>query len=326
MDFLKKFYIFMLDNFVWILVILLLVIGSIFIPNFLTFSNYRNIMYHAADLAMMILGMSFCLIAGQNDLSIESTFAFAPAIGILLMKWIPGLSPFLGILGTLVVGAIVGFVNGLIVVKLKMNSFLVTLAMLIILRGLTLFIIPQGIYDIPSQYLFLGEGMVGSIPIVIFVYIGIFILAQVIMDRTFLGKNIIATGSNPIAAFISGINIEKIYFYVFIISGIAAAIGGIMRVGRLGAILNEMGDGDILLVFAGTVLGGVSLKGGIGKVINALGGALVLMIISTVLNLSGVNPFLIKASQGILLLVAMIIGNFREYAYEKTVQKLLSIK
>jgi ribose/xylose/arabinose/galactoside ABC-type transport system permease subunit len=326
MKFLRKFYILILDNFIWLLVILLLLIGAFTIPKFFSLTNFINMAYHSSALAMMILGMSFCAISGHSDLSIESTFAFAPAIGILLMdQWIPGFPPSLALIITVIVGGLVGLVNGLIVVKLKINSFLVTLAMLIILRGLVLYLLPQGIYNIPKTYLFLGEAKIfDRIPVAIFIFLGIFILAHLIINNTFFGKNIVATGSNPFAAYISGININRIYIYVFIISGMAAAFGGILLVGRLGSILNEMGDGDILMVFAGTVLGGISLQGGVGKIINALGGALLLIIISTILNLSGVSPFLIKTIQGLLLLGAMILGNVREYLYKITVQKIIN--
>lgn len=317
----KKFYLLVLDNFIWLLVIILLIIGSAGIPKFFSPQNFINILYHSSAMGMMILGMSFCLLAGQMDLSIESTFAFAPAIGILLMdKWLPGISPIVAIIATLIVGGLVGLVNGLIVVKLKINSFLETLAMLIILRGLVLFLLPQGIFDIPNSFLAMGEyssNLAGlKIPIAIFIFIGIFIIAHFIMNNSFFGKNVIATGSNPFGAFISGINIGRIYIYVFIISGIAAAFGGILLVGRIGSILNQMGDGDILLVFAGTVLGGISLQGGRGKVINALGGALLLVIVSTLLNLSGVSPFLITTIQGLILLGAIILGNARELLYK----------
>lgn len=326
MKFIRRFYISVLDNFIWLLVVLLLLIGSLAIPKFFSLTNFINMLYHSASLAMMVLGMSFCALAGHSDLSIESTFAFAPAIGILLMdQWIPGFPPFLALIVTLIVGGLVGLTNGLIVVKLKINSFLVTLAMLIILRGLVLYLLPQGIYNISKTYLFLGEAkLFNKVPVAIFVFLIIFIVAHIIISNTFFGKNIVATGSNPFAAYISGIDINKIYIYVFVISGIAAAFGGILLVGRLGSILNEMGDGDILMVFAGTVLGGISLQGGEGKIINALGGALLLTIISTILNLSGVSPFLIKTIQGLLLLGAMILGNVKDYLYKITVQKIIN--
>lgn len=303
------------DNFIWVLVFVFLVVASITLPRFFSSTNFINMLYHSAAISMMILGMSFCLLANKMDLSIESTFAIAPAIGVLVVtKWVPGVPPSMSVLIALAVGAGIGLINGLLVVKLKINSFLATLAMLIILRGLLVYILPQGIWDVPALINFLGSANMAfgeiNIPIAIPIYVLLFIFAGFVVGNTSFGKNLIAVGSNPVAAFIAGINIERIYILVFVISGVCAAFGGILLGGRIGSMLNGMGEGDILLVFAGTVLGGISLDGGKGKITNALGGALLLTIISTILNFSGVSPFIIKAIQGLILLAAMIMSNF----------------
>lgn len=303
------------DNFIWVLVAVFLIGASLTLPRFFSSVNFINMLYHSAAISMMILGMSFCLLANKMDLSIESTFAFAPAVGVLVVtQWAPGIPPSLSVLVALLVGAFIGLINGILVVKLKINSFLATLAMLIILRGLLVYILPQGIWDVPELINFLGSAKMEmgavKIPIAIPIYVLLFIFAGFVVGNTSFGKNLIAVGSNPVAAFIAGINIERIYILVFVISGVCAAFGGILLGGRIGSMLNGMGEGDILLVFAGTVLGGISLDGGKGKVTNALGGALLLTIISTILNFSGVSPFIIKAIQGFILLAAMIMSNF----------------
>ncbi len=324
--FTNKIFFSILDNYIWVLVFLIVILGIILIPRFFTIQNFINMFYHASAMAMLILGMSFCLLSGEMDLSLESTFAFAPTIGVLAMvRWLPGLNPIIALFLTLIVGGFVGLTNGFLAVKLKINSFLATLAMLIVLRGLVLFLLPQGIFTLPAQYTFLGEFrfFIGNyrIPLPILIFIGIFILAHLVVSNTFFGKNLMATGSNPTGAFISGINTTKTKMYVFIISGVCGAFGGILMVGRIGSILNAMGEGDILLVFAGTVLGGISLYGGSGKIINAMGGAILLVVISTILNLSGVSPFLIRTIQGLILLVAIIIGNTREMLYKIALRK-----
>lgn len=306
---------FLADNFIWVLVVVFLVAASLWLPRFFTSVNFTNMLYHTAAISMMILGMSFCLLANRMDLSIESTFAIAPTIGVLFVTvWVPGLPPSLSVLIALMAGALIGLINGFLVVKLKINSFLATLAMLIILRGVLVYILPQGLWEIPELISFLGATkmeLIGiKIPVAIPIYILLFIFAGLIVANTSFGKNLVAVGSNPVAAYIAGINIDRIYILVFMISGVCAAFGGILLSGRIGSILNGMGEGDILLVFAGTVLGGISLDGGKGKITNALGGALLLTIISTILNFSSVSPFIIKAIQGLILLAAMIMSNF----------------
>ncbi len=309
------------DNFIWVLVIVFLIGASIALPRFFSSVNFINMLFHSAAISMMILGMSFCLLANKMDLSIESTFAIAPAIGVLVvMKWFPSLPGSLSVLIALGVGALIGLFNGFLVVKLRINSFLATLAMLIILRGLLVYILPQGLWEIPELVSFLGSANVTLIglelPIAIPIYVLLFIFAGFVVGNTAFGKNLVAVGSNPVAAFIAGINIERIYILVFVISGVCAAFGGILLGGRIGSMLNGMGEGDILLVFAGTVLGGISLDGGKGKITNALGGALLLTIISTILNYSNVSPFIIKAIQGMILLAAMIMSNFKDIVWK----------
>lgn len=301
------------ESFIWVLVAVLLIVASLVMPNFFTVTNFLNILYHTSAIGMMILGMSFCLLVGRMDLSLESTFAIAPAIGVLLAtQWAPFLPPWSAVPLAVAVGAGVGLINAILVVKLKINSFLATLAMLIILRGLLVYILPQGIWEIPDLINFLGSAQVyfGNVrfPITIPIYIALFVLAGFIVANTSFGKNLVAVGSNPTASFIAGINVDRIYILVFVIAGMCAAFGGVLLAGRMGSVVNGMGEGDILLVFAGTVLGGISLDGGKGKILNALGGALLLTIISTILNYGGFSPFLIQAFQGLILLAAMIIS------------------
>ena len=311
----------LLDYYIWILVFAFFVAASLVIPRFFTVNNCVNILYHSVSMGMMILGMSFCLLTGQTDLSIESTYAFAPAVAVMTMnKWLLGFNPFLAIALTLATGMLVGLVNGLIVVKLRINAFLVSLAMLIILRGVVLFWVPQGIYNVSDVYKFMGETMLDfnffRLPISIFLLLFIYISANYIMARTNYGMSIIATGSNPAAAFIAGINTNRILISVFVVSGFLAALGGFLNLGRIGSLLNTMGNGDVMFVLAGATLGGISMTGGTGKIINALGGTLLLTIVATLLNLRGVNPFLVQAIQGCILLFAIILGNSRDYFYK----------
>lgn len=312
---------FLLDYYIWILVFLFFVAASLTIPRFFSINNVVNILYHSVSMGLMILGMSFCLLTGQTDLSVESTYAFAPAFAVMLMnKWLPGFNPYLGIAVTLAVGMLVGLTNGLIVVKLRINAFLVSLAMLIILRGIVLYWVPQGIYDVSPVYKFMGETMLDfeyfRLPISIFLLLAIYVIGNHLMSRTNYGMSIIATGSNQAAAYIAGINTNRILISVFVISGFLAALGGFLNIGRIGSVLNTMGNGDVMFVLAGATLGGISMSGGTGKIINALGGTLLLTIVATLLNLSGVNPFLVQAIQGAILLFAIILGNSRDYFYK----------
>ncbi len=306
-----------LDNFIWVLVVFFLIIASVAVTGFFSVDNFINMSFHSASLSMMILGMAFCLLSKQMDMSVESTYVIAPAIGILIVtRWFPGIPDNLSVLFTLGIGGIIGLINGLLVVKLRINSFLATLAMLIVLRGLVEYLLPVGIFEVPTLYGLLGADtfVIGDyeIPYTIFIYFSIFIIANFIVQNTVFGKDVVAVGSNATAAFIAGIRVELTHILVFVVSGICAAFGGVLAVGKMGSVMNQLGNGDILFVFAGTILGGVSLDGGKGKIMNALGGGLLLTIITTILNYSEVSPYLIRAIQGLTLLSAMISNNIIE--------------
>ena len=306
-----------LDNFIWALVAFFLVLASVIIDGFFSVENFINMPYHSASLSMMILGMAFCLLSKQMDLSLESTYVIAPAIGVLLVtRWFPGIPENFAVLFTIFAGAAIGLINGLLVVKLRINSFLATLAMLIVLRGIVEYLLPVGIFKVPSLFGALGADtfLLGGfeIPYTIFVYIAIFYVAGFMVKNTVFGKDIVAVGSNATAAFIAGIRVDRVHILVFVVSGMCAAMGGVLAVGKMGSVMNQLGNGDILFVFAGTVLGGISLDGGKGKIMNALGGGLLLTIITTMLNYSEVSPYLITAIQGLTLLVAMVLNNVIE--------------
>ena len=148
---------FLLDNLIWVLLAAFFLFNAVFTDSFLKPENLVNIFYHSSVLSMLVLGQGIILLTGNIDLSIESTLAFAPAIAMLLaMKWIPGgLNPYLAILVTLGVGALIGLMNGAFVSRVGINSFIHTLSMLIILRGLTLFLVPFALFKLGPVYGFL---------------------------------------------------------------------------------------------------------------------------------------------------------------------------
>ncbi len=318
----KKLVVGMLDNFIWVLLIGLIIIGSVGIDRFFSVDNFMNIFYNSSSYGMMVLGMAFVMLLGQLDLSIESIYAFGPSIAVLcITKWM-GLDPVLGILLTLGVGMLMGWINGLLSVKMGINPFLVTLCTMMIMRGTVLFLIPQGLFDIPSQYTWLGFATIPgtTIPIAVFIFVGIFIFADIMLKRTTFGKNLIATGSNATSAYLAGINISRIKLWAFSIAGLCAAMGGLLMVGRMGSVTNSMGDGAIMQVIAACILGGVNMNGGKGTAIGAMGGILFLIAVQNVLTMSGFSPFLIQVVQGLILLAAIVFDNLREKLYHRLMQ------
>jgi len=300
---------FLLDNLIWVILCGFFLINVFVTPNFLIYDNIINIFYHSAILSMLVLGQGLILLTGNIDLSIESTLAFAPAIAMLLStKWIPGLDPVTTIFMTLAVGALIGLSNGYVVTKGGINSFIHTLSMLIILRGVTLFLVPFAIYQLDKVYIFLGSARtVANIPVAVFLMLAIFLFLNFVLKSTPFGRFLLATGGNPRASFISGVNTDRMVIYAFVLSGLLAAIAGLLAAGRQDAINNTMGKDMVLLSFAGAILGGASLFGGRGTPLGMLGGALLLGTISNSLTLVGINVFLLYACYGVLIFVAVVL-------------------
>lgn len=308
-----KAQLFVLDNLIWVIVIGFFLINAFFTPRFATPTNIVNIFYHSAIMSMLVLGQGLILIMGNLDLSIESTLAFAPGIAMLVAtQWIAGgLHPVMAIILTLAIGALVGFFNGFCISKVKVNPFLQTLSMMIILRGLILYLVPFSIFPLHKTYIYAGQARIGEIPVSIPIVLVIFLISHCLLQYTPFGRRFMATGSNPRASFICGVDTTKMVIYAFMISGFLAAVAGLLAAGRQGSVSNTMGDGMVLLAFAGAILGGASLEGGKGTPIGMLGGAVLLGMFSNSLNLLGVGVTIVYATKGALIFLAILIDRVR---------------
>lgn len=300
------------EHLIWPIVGLMLVVGA-FVPGFLTSGNLTNLMWAAAPLGCMVVGLYFVMITGRLDLSLESTYALAPVVAVLFMtQWVAGLNPVLGILITLLVGAVVGLVNGLLSVTLGVNPFLVTLATLLTIRGVVVYLIPEGVYDIPETYTALGGTSLGAVPLAVFVLLGLFMVAWLTIRYTVFGRNLMAIGNNEKACRVAGINVQLVCVGAFVVAGVCAAIGGLLSAGRLFSVDASMGNGDILIVFAATTLGGTALSGGKGRVTGLLGAIFVIGGINNLMNLVGVESNLRQIVFGLILLFAILLSSLQE--------------
>jgi ribose/xylose/arabinose/galactoside ABC-type transport system permease subunit len=267
-------------------------------------------------LGIMVVGQSFTLITGNFDLSAESTLGLAALIGawLILPAGAPTfgggvmLSPLLAPVIMLAFGLFIGWLNGTLITRLKMNNFIVTLAMLIILRGIVL-VVAEGntLTKLPAQFKALGHDNVGPVPIAVIVLILAFIIAHIVMQYRPFGRSLYAVGGNKQAALAAGIDPDRRIRQVYLISGVLAAFAGWMMAGRLGVVVANLGQGMIFEVFAAAVIGGISLQGGRGTLLGAFGGVLLLSAIDSGLNLMRVSSFWIETVRGLVILVAMLI-------------------
>jgi len=295
----------------------LVIIGSLVSPVFLNPNNITTILTSSAALALVVLAESLIIITGKFDLSLESVYGFAPAIGAMVvvpaaqfgfgMEW----PTWAGIVVVLAVGGLVGFVNGFLVVQLRLNAFIVTLAMLIVLRGMlvgatsgrTLFDLPDAFYGL-MVITFLG------LPLAVWLAAVAFLIAGLVLRYHRLGRALYAIGGNPEAARAAGIRVERVIWGVYVLAGVLAALGGLAITGYVGAISANQGNGLIFTVFAAAVIGGISLDGGKGSMFGALTGVLLLGVVQNVLTLAQVPSFWIQAIYGAIILGSLMIARF----------------
>jgi simple sugar transport system permease protein len=297
--------------------VLLIVVGTVVSPAFFTVSNFAGIGQQSSALGVVVVGESLILLIGGMDLSLESTFGLAPMVAAWLIVPVAAygagtdLSPYLGILVLLAVGAVVGLVNGLLIVKGRLNGFIVTLGMTIVLAGLQNGIVKaQSLFNLPPAFGYLGAASIGQVPVSLIVAVVIFILTGLFLRYHRTGRAIYAVGGNQAAARAAGIKVERVKIGVYIAGSMLAAIGGLMEAGRVSAVTGQQGYGEgiIFSVFAAAVIGGVSLKGGRGNMVGAASGVILLGIVSDILDLAQVSNYWIEAIDGAVILFALFLA------------------
>lgn len=300
----------LLNNLVWVMVAVFFLLNAVFTPSFLSSRNLLNILFQSATLGLMVLGQGIVMMVGELDLSMEATLAFAPGLAILLGK-AAGLPAFVCILVTLIIGTAVGFFNGFCLVKLKTNSFLLTMSTQIVMRGLVLFLVPFSLAKLDPVYTFLGRGKIGPLQVAVLALVIIYAVFEFLFRKTTVGRRFLLTGGNRSAAFISGICTERVVIYAFILAGLLSAVAGLITAGRQNAVSNNMGSGLVMMAFAGAILGGCSFNGGMGKPIGMLGGTLLLGMLDNALTLNGVDVNLVSATKGALIFLAILLDHLR---------------
>ena len=291
-------------------IVALSVAFSFFNPNFLTADNFRNVLVAVAVVGIMSIGQCFVIIAREIDLSVGSVMGLSGLCGAYAMS--AGLNPVLGVIVALSVGMLAGLVNGLVVAYGKVNSFIVTLGMLSVARGLT-YVISGGLpILIDPSVMFLGQGQVLGIPVQVLVFFGLVAIAQLVLTRSVLGQRVIAVGDNEEAARLSGIPLPATRLAVFVFCGLTAAIAGLIYTAQVSVAEAQAGTGLELDVIAAVVIGGASLSGGRGSVIGAMLGAYLLGALRNAFILLELSPFLQQMSVGLVIVAAALFDQFRQ--------------
>lgn len=289
---------------------LICIIMAILRPDtFFTTENAFNILRQVSIIAIIAVGQTFVMISGGIDLSIGYNLALC---GIAISSFLQmGLGPVLSILLGMLVGALVGFLNGLIITKLKLPPFIATLGMANIARGV-IYVITQGfsisVYD--PVVIGIGVGNIASIPILSIIMFIIVLIGVYLLDSTVFGTRVKAIGGNELAAKLSGIKVSQNKIAVYTMTGVLAAIGGLIMAGRLYAGNPNAGANFEMDSIAATIVGGTSLSGGQGTVLGALLGSLLLAVIKNSLVLMSVSMYWQTVAVGVIIIIVCALDGF----------------
>jgi ribose transport system permease protein len=280
-------------------------------PYFFTVGNLFEITLQTAVIAIIAAGQTFVIISGGIDLSVGAVFACAAVVGGLVFTATGNL--FLSLTTTLGVGALLGFTNGLLITKVRVPPFIATLGMMGIARGLAL-IISGGIpiYGLDDSYKFIGQGkFFDIIPVPTVIVLVVYAASYLVMNHTRFGRFTYAIGSNAEAARLSGINVPAVTIGIYTLSGLLAGLASIIEAGRLATVQPAGGNGYELLAIGAVLIGGASTFGGEGSILATLVGALLVTTIRNGLNILGVNAFWQYVVNGIVIIGAVAIDQYR---------------
>ncbi len=288
--------------------ILLIIVVSILNPSFLSIANIFNVLRQVSISAIIAFGMTFVILTGGIDLSVGSTLALTGAVAASLLAG--GMDPFLTMGIALLLGLILGMVNGVIITKGKVAPFIATLATMTVYRGLTLVYTDgrpiSGLGDHYSFQLF-GKGYFLGFPVPVVTMVIAFIILWFILQKTTFGRRVYAVGGNEEAAKLSGINADRVKIAVYAITGFLAALSALILTSRLNSAQPTAGESYELDAIAAVVLGGTSLNGGKGWIFGTLIGALIIGVLNNGMNLIGVSSFWQQVVKGIVILLAVLM-------------------
>jgi ribose transport system permease protein len=313
---------FALDNLVWFILAAVLALFSLMIPNFFQTGIFVNIIEQSTFVGVMAIGLAIVVIAGHMDLSVESAAGLTAMItGILFCARGIGLGVTLtpewlvlpvSLIIALLVGSIIGAINGWLVVKLRMNAFIVTLASYIWVRGMVDAISGgRSAQDLAPALRIIGIQTLFSVPLIAWIAIACFVVFTFILAKTPFGRHVTMIGGNATATFRAGIKVDRAIVISFILAGAIAGLAGWLLAIRTSGATANLGIGMLFRAFAAVVIGGVSLKGGIGQLPGVYAGVLLLSSIQTAMNVMALPVHYTQMILGALVLAAVLLDTVK---------------
>lgn len=303
-----------------LIAILLIIFGffSLLIPKlYFTWPNLRDMIRFSSYVGIGAIGMTFCIMTGNFDISVGSMLALAGVLGASVALKAGGI---FGVIITMAAAALLGVINGLFVTKLKIPAFITTLGMYFIFRALAYIYTnnnPQYIQD--RFWIFLGNGSFLGIPLPIYIMALCYVIAYLMLRKAPFGRYILAIGTNSRAAALSGINVDNIKILVFTFVGVFVGVSAVLNSSMLGAANpGMMGDGYEFQVITAVVLGGTALTGGSGSLGGTLIAAMVIVFLKTGMSNAQVNSYWQQVATGLVLIVAVSLNKLKFWLIGQT--------
>jgi ribose transport system permease protein len=289
-----------------LIILALCVVMSFASPYFLTWTNFRAMLMSFSVEGIVVVGMTILLIVGAIDLSVGSVVCFSMVVGGFF--FLAGLDPWSASALAILACAGVGVLMALCVTKIGLHSFIVSLAFMVIVRGLCLAITggtPLSLFSLPPSFKFIGQGTVYGMPFVIIVFVAVVALFDLLLRRATVFRKVFYTGSNEKAAAYSGVRTDRVKFFCIVLCSTLAGLAGVIYMARFGAATPTFGLGMELNIIAAAVIGGASLNGGSGTILGAILGMALLSVVSSSLILLDVSPYWQDTIRGLILLAAV---------------------
>jgi L-arabinose transport system permease protein len=294
-----------------LVMIVLFTVCSIFVQNFFSAVNMQGLLLAVSTVGIVSCTMLFCLASGNFDLSVGSVVACSGVIATVVMNRTG--SVVLGVAAGLAAGSVVGFFNGLIVARFKINPLITTLATMQIVRGLAYIVSDGRAVGVSQESFFsIGSFQFLGLPVPVWLCLATFVVFGFLLQKTTFGRNTLAIGGNEEAARLAGIQVNKIKIIIFTLQGLMAAFAGIILASRMTSGQPMSSQGFELEVISACVLGGVSLTGGIGAISFVIAGVLIMGIVQNVMNLMNVPPFYQYVARGLILLGAVLFDRLKQ--------------
>jgi ribose transport system permease protein len=294
-----------------VIILTLFTVMSFISPYFLTVDNLRAMAMAFAVESIVVVGMTILLISGGIDLSVGSVTALAMVVAGWL--FLNGIDPWAAAAFAIAVTTCIGMFMGFLTTVVGLHHFIVSLGVMVIARGICLLATggrPLGLFSLPPEFKFIGQGAIYGIPLVIIIFVVVVVSFDFLLRRTTAFRKVFYTGSNPKAAAYSGIRVGRVVFATTTLCSALCGVAGVIYMARFGSAQPSFGVGMELNVIAAAVIGGASLSGGVGTIFGAILGAVLLSVVSSSLALLNVSVYWQDIIKGSILLTAVLFDHY----------------